>query len=400
MSKRKPIRPSARTANITYAVRDVVILAQQAADEGKDLLRLNIGDPNLFDFTTPPHIVDAVVEAMRSNHCGYSPSSGIAQARQAIAAEAQGKGIRSVQDIFITTGASEAIDVALSALVNPGEKVLAPMPGYPLYSAVIQKLEAIETPYHLDEDNSWQPDTDDIAAKIDDKTRAIVVINPNNPTGSLAAPQALQAIVDLAARRGLVVLADEIYDKLLFDGARHVPLASLSDGVVVTFNGLSKSYLAPGFRLGWGIVSGPAAMVGDYVEAINKLLRARLSAHHPGQYGITAALEGDHSHLQTALEKLTRRRDLTVRMLNEIDGISCVAPGGAFYAFPRLHIDRPDTEFVKGLIRQTGVVVVPGSGFGQKQGTQHFRVAFLAPEQTLQQAYRKIDAFLRTFRKG
>ena len=392
------IVPASRTANIAYAVRDVVLLAQEVAATGKEMLYLNIGDPNLFDFATPPHIIDAVAEAMRANHCGYAPSSGVASARQAIRAEADRKGIKAVQDVFVTTGASEAIDLCLTALLEPGQNVLTPVPGYPFYTAMLTKLQARENFYYLDESNGWQPDVDDIAAKIDDDTRAIVVINPNNPTGSLAGRDTLQAIVDLAAERNLVIFADDIYDKLLLDGAEFVPLASLSDEVpVVTFNGLSKAYLAPGFRLGWGIVSGPADVLGDYIEAINKMLRARLSANHPEQWAIAAALEGDHSHLTEMIAKLTRRRDLTVEMLNAIDNVSCISPGGAFYAFAKLHTDRPDTEFAAELVRQTGVVVVPGSGFGQAPGTQHFRVVFLPDETILEDAYRRIDAFTAAF---
>lgn len=397
--KRQRIEPARRTENITYAVRDVVVLAQQVAATGKEMLYLNIGDPNLYDFRTPDHVVEAVVEAMKANHCGYGPSSGTPGARQAIQAEAESKGIRAIQDVFVTTGASEAIDVALTALANAGENVLVPTPGYPLYGAILNKLGVEERPYYLDESNGWQPDLDDLAAKIDDKTRAIVVINPNNPTGSLADPDTLKGIVDLARQHGLVILSDEIYDKLIFDGRQATPMASLADDVVVlTFNGLSKAYLAPGFRMGWGIVSGPANVTDDYVEAMNKMLRARLSASHPVMWAIEPALAGTQAHLAEVTAKLTRRRDLTVQMLNAIDGVSCVSPGGAFYAFPRLEIDRPDAEFASELLRETGVVIVPGSGFGQRPGTKHFRVVFLPPEEVLEQAYKKIDAFMATFR--
>jgi alanine-synthesizing transaminase len=395
------VQPAVRTANITYAIRDIVVLAEQVAATGREMLYLNIGDPNMYDFRTPEHVVSAVTEAMQANHCGYAPSSGVAPALQAIRAEAERKGIGEIQDIFITTGASEAIETCLAALVNHGDNILVPTPGYPLYGAVLSKLEAFENPYYLDEANGWQPDLADIAAKINEKTKGIVVINPNNPTGSVACRETLQGIIDLADERGLVVFSDEIYDKLIFDGREHVPLASLSGDVpVVTFNGLSKAYLAPGFRIGWGIVSGPADGMEDYIEAINKMLRARLCAHQPGQWAIPTALEGDQTHLAEAIAKLTRRRDLTVEMLNAIDGISCVSPAGAFYAFPRLDIDKPDAQFAAELVRETGVVIVPGSGFGQAPGTQHFRVVFLPDEQTLEHAYRSISEFLAKFRAG
>ncbi len=400
MANARRIVPASRTANITYAVRDVVVLAQQVAATGKEMTYLNIGDPNRFDFATPPHIIEAVHQAMLDNRCGYAPSSGLEAARQAIIDDARRKGARDIQDVFVTTGASEAIDLCLSALLEEGQNILTPMPGYPLYTATLAKLKAKENPYYLDEANGWQPDVKDMAAKINDDTRAIVVINPNNPTGSLASRETLQAIVDLAAERNLMIFADEIYDKLLFDDAETVSIASLAGDVpVVTFNGLSKSYVAPGFRIGWGVVSGPGEVLGDYIEGLNKMLRARLSANHPEQFAIAPALAGDQSHITEMMAKLTKRRDLTVEMLNAIDNISCVSPGGAFYAFARLHTDKPDSLFAAELLRETGVVVVPGSGFGQVPGTQHFRIVFLPNEELLAKAYRQIGQFMAKFCK-
>jgi alanine-synthesizing transaminase len=335
---------------------------------------------------------------MLNNYNGYSPSSGIKQAIDSIAKEAARKKITNVQDIFVTTGASEAIDICLTALVNEGENVLTPTPGYPLYTAIASKLQNMENPYYLDEENGWQPDPDDIRKKINNKTRAIIIINPNNPTGSNCSSDTLKELIRIAKENNLVIFADEIYDKLLFEGENHTSLASLDSEVpIITFGGLSKNYMVPGFRIGWGIVSGNGAVLKDYIEAINKLLRARLSANHPEQYAIPTALEGDQSHLVTANKKLTARRDMTVEMLNAIPGISCVKPEGAFYAFPRLHINTPDNIFVAELIRETGVVVVPGSGFGQRSGTNHFRVVFLPPEETLSKAYKNIAVFTEKF---
>jgi alanine-synthesizing transaminase len=392
------IKPAERTENITYAVRDIILIANEAAKAGKELLYLNIGDPNLFDFAPPKHIVEKTYQAMLANKNGYSPSSGIKEAVDAIEQEAHRKGIDNVLDIFVTHGASEAIEVCLTALVNEGENVLTPTPGYPLYTAIQSKLMTMENPYYLDEDNGWQPDIEDIKSKINDKTRAIVLINPNNPTGSLYKLEILQQIIDLALEHNLVIFADEIYDKLLFDGKKHISIASLNKDVsVITFGGLSKNYFVPGFRLGWGIVSGRKEKLSKYLEAVNKILRARLSANHPEQYAIKPALEGDHTHLTEAMKKLTVRRDITVEMLNAIPGISCVKPEGAFYAFPRIHMEHSDTQFVNGLIRETGVVVVPGSGFGQKPGTQHFRVVFLPDENTLKKAYNNIALQLEKF---
>lgn len=388
------ITPAIRTENITYAVRDIIVIANQVAKTGKEMLYLNIGDPNLFDFEPPKHLVDATYKAMLKNLNGYAPSSGIKEAVEAIEKEAERKGITNVHDIFVTTGASEAIDICLTALVNDGENVLTPTPGYPLYTAIASKLQMMENPYYLNEENGWLPDIDDIKSKINDKTRAIILINPNNPTGSLYTEENLKQIVDLALEHNLVIFADEIYDKLLFDGKKHISIASLNKDVsCITFGGLSKNYMVPGFRIGWGIVSGRKEVLSDYIEAINKILRARLSANHPEQYGIKPSLEGNHDHLVEAMKKLTKRRDLTVEMLNAIPGISCVKPEGAFYAFPRLEMKQPDAHFVAELIKETGVVIVPGSGFGQVPGTKHFRVVFLPNEQILEKAYNAIGKF-------
>lgn len=394
----KKIIPAIRTNNITYAVRDIVVLANEVAKTGKEMLYLNIGDPNLFDFQPPEHLVKATYEAMIKNFNGYAPSPGIQEARDAIEKEAGRKGITNVHDIFITTGASEAIDICLTALVNDGENVLTPTPGYPLYTAIASKLSMMENPYYLNEENNWLPDVEDIKNKINKKTKAIILINPNNPTGSLYTLENLQAIIELALEHELVIFADEIYDKLLFDGKKHVSIASLNKDVsCVTFGGLSKNYMVPGFRIGWGIVSGRKEILSDYIEAINKILRARLSANHPEQYGIKISLEGDQSHLIVANEKLTYRRNMTVEMLNSIEGISCVKPEGAFYAFPQLHRIKSDAHFVSELIKETGVVVVPGSGFGQVSGTNHFRVVFLPNEQILGKAYNAIGDFLKKY---
>ena len=390
----KEIIPAIRTNEIKYAVRDIVVLANEVAKSGKEMLYLNIGDPNLFDFEPPRHMIEATHEAMMKNFNGYSPSSGIKQAVQAIEKEADRKGIKNIQDIFVTTGASEAIDLCLTALVNEGENVLTPSPGYPLYTAIQSKLQTMENPYFLDESNGWQPDIEDIKSKINSKTRGIILINPNNPTGSNCKVETLKKVVDLALEHNLVIFADEIYDKLLMDGEKHVALASLNSEVpIITFGGLSKNYVVPGFRIGWGIVSGKREYISEYIEAINKLLRARLSANHPEQYAIPTALLGDQSHLDVIIKKLTKRRDMTVEMLNAIPGITCVAPQGAFYAYPQLHIKGNDNHYVAELLKETGVVVVPGSGFGQVPGTKHFRVVFLPPENILDKAYKAIAGF-------
>ncbi|MDQ1265257.1 MAG: alanine-synthesizing transaminase [Bacteroidota bacterium] len=392
------IIPAKRTENIKYAIRDITILANEVAKTGMEMLYLNIGDPNVYDFVTPLHVVNATYHAMLENQNGYSPSSGIKKAIEVIEQDSFEKGIDNILDIFITTGASEAIEICLTALLNSGDNFLMPTPGYPLYTAVQSKLELEPNPYYLDENNGWQPDIDDIKSKINPRTKAIVIINPNNPTGSICRRESLQQIIDVAIEHNLLIIADEIYDKLLFDGNKHISIASLNKDVsCVTFSGLSKNFMAPGFRIGWGVASGRAAYMSEFLEAVNKILRARICANHPEQYAIIAALEGSRTHIEEANLKLERRRDLTMEMLGTVDGISLVKPEGAFYAFPSIDVD-DDSRFVAELIKATGVVVVPGSGFGQKPGSQHFRIVILPPEEVLEKSFKLIADFYTSYK--
>ena len=391
----RPVCAAPRLENVRYAIRDLVVLANEVAKTGKKILPLNIGDPLNYDFATPPHMVEAVYKAMRDGHNGYAASSGVPEAVQAIRGEADRKGIRNVQDAFVTSGVSECVDICMAALLDKGETVLTPSPEYPLYSAVLCKLEAPLSPYDLDESNDWAPDIEQIESRITPRTRGIVVINPNNPTGALYSRETLLKIIELARRHNLVIFADEIYDKMSFDAKPHIPLASLANDVtIVTFGGLSKSYLAPGWRIGWGIVSGDPACSKPYVDGINKLLRSRICASHPMQSAIKPALEGPQDHLRVVNEKLRRRRDITTDWAKSDPRVSCVSPGGAFYAFPKIEIPEDDFSFVKKLLAKTGVLVVHGSGFGQKPGTKHFRVVFLPDEDTLRRAYRAISQFM------
>jgi alanine-synthesizing transaminase len=388
-----------RLDNVRYAIRDLASVADEVTKQGHKVLSLNVGDPNIFDFQTPPHLIEAVYKAMRENRNGYAPSPGIPEALESIRAEAARKGISTVQDVFVTSGASEAVDICLTALVNPGETILTPSPDYPLYSAVLCKLGIPVVTYDLNEDDGWQPDLFDLQRKITSRTRALVLINPNNPTGALCSRRMLELVADLARRNNLVILADEIYDKLILGDNNgkddHISIAAVAPDVpVVTFGGLSKNYLAPGWRIGWGIVSGDAAAVKPYVEGIHRLLRARLCANHPEQYAIKAALDGPQDHLVGTRAKLRTRRDLTVQWCNSTPRVSCISPRGAFYAFPRLQINEGDDVFVKELCRQKHVLVVHGSGFGQKPGSHHFRIVFLPDEPTLTRAYQSIGEFI------
>jgi alanine-synthesizing transaminase len=392
----REIAAAQRLDKVRYAIRDLALVADEVTRQGHTVLSLNVGDPNLFDFETPPHLIDAVYRAMKDNKNGYAPSPGIREALDAIRREAARKGISTVQDVFVTSGVSEAVDICLSALINPGEHILTPSPNYPLYSAVLSKLGIPITTYDLNEHDGWQPDLIDIQRKITSQTRAIVLINPNNPTGSLCSRRMLERLAELARQHNLVTFADEIYDKLILDEEhQHLSLAAVApDLSVVTFGGLSKNYLAPGWRIGWGMVSGETAAVKPYIEGIHRLLRSRLCANHPEQYAIKPALDGPQDHLIEVCRKLRSRRDLTVHWANSTPRISCVPPRGAFYAFPRLDTPESDEVFVKELCLQKHVLVVHGSGFGQKAGTRHFRIVFLPDEQTLARAYHGIGEFI------
>ena len=401
VTQTRPIAVSSRLDNVRYAIRDLACVADEVTRLGHKVLPLNVGDPLNFDFQTPSHIIEAAYKAMRDGKNGYAPSPGIAEALEAIRNEATRKGITTVQDVFVTSGVSETVDLCISALVNPGEDILTPSPDYPLYSAVLCKLGIALNTYDLNEDDAWQPELADIERKLTPRTRAIVLINPNNPTGSLCSRQMLERIAEIARRHNLVVFSDEIYDKLILEDTPHIAFAAVAPNVpCITFGGMSKNYLVPGWRIGWGIVSGDAAAVKPYTEGIHRLLRARLCANHPEQYSIKPALEGPQDHLIDVRRKLRSRRDLTQKWCDSTPRLSCVAPRGAFYAFPRIRfpesgIPESDETFVKELIRQKHVMVVHGSGFGQKPGTHHFRIVFLPDEKTLAKAYAGIADFIR-----
>jgi alanine-synthesizing transaminase len=396
MTQVREISPAGRLDNVRYAIRDLASVADQVIAQGHTVLPLNVGDPNAFDFQTPPHLIAAVSKAMADGKNGYAPSAGIPDALEAIRGEAARKGMVSLQDVFVTSGASESVDICLTSLLNPGDNILTPCPDYPLYSAVLSKLGIELNPYYLNEDDAWQPELDDIKRKITPRTRGIVLINPNNPTGSVCSRPMLEQIAELARRNNLVIFSDEIYDKLMIDGDECISIAAVAPDVpVVTFGGLSKNYLAPGWRLGWSFISGNSAEVKPYIAGVHKLLRSRLCANHPEQYAVKIALEGPQDHLVEVCNKLRARRDITMKYCNSIPHMSCVSPRGAFYAYPKLDIPEEDETFVKELILQKHVMVVHGSGFGQKPGSKHFRIVFLPDELTLTRAYKAIAEFMQ-----
>ncbi len=387
-------QPAERTKKITYAIRDVVVEAKKLEKQGHKIIYLNIGDPLKYDFSTPEHMIDAV-EINWHKSSSYADSHGLLEAREAVAREASRLGIKNIteEDVLITSGGSEGITMALGALVNKGENVLVPKPGYPLYMSALNYIEAGINEYYLDEENDWQPDVEDIKKKVNDKTRAIVIINPNNPTGALYTKETLLNIIEVAKEHNLMIFADETYDKILLDDDEFYAAASLTGDVpVVTFNTLSKSYLCPGWRVGWAIFSNCNP---DYAEAVKKLARARLSISHPMQYAVKEALEGDQQHVTDMIIKLRKRRDIIFEKLNSIPKISCVRPKAAFYAFPKIEIDVSDKEFVLDFLKKEHVLLVFGSGFGQKPGEKHFRIVFAASEDALNTAMEKLEKYMK-----
>lgn len=386
-----------RLEGVRYAIRDIAVLGERLAREGKRIIPLNIGDPVAFDFQTPPHLVEAVSKAMRDGRNGYAPSTGLPEALQAIRNDAERQGVHNVRAAFVTYGVSEAADACLTALVNPGENVLVPRPDYPLYSALLTKLEAEVNFYRLDEASGWAPDVEDIERRVDDRTRALLMINPNNPTGALYSRRTLEALAETARRHRLLVIADEIYNKLALDDDAPPAFAAIApDLPVVTLNGISKAYLAPGWRIGWLTVSGPAGILDEYVEAVAKLLRARLSANHPMQYAIQPALEGPQDHLVETRVRLRARRDITMEWAAATPGVECVRPLGAFYAFPKFQINGGDEAFARALLLEKQVMIVHGTGFGMPAGSSYFRIVFLPDEALLRESYRRISDFLRS----
>jgi len=386
-----------RMANVRYAIRDLAVVADEVAREGHKILYLNIGDPCKFDFPTPPHMIEAVHKAMLDGYNSYGESLGIKPAVDAIRHEAEAKGFKDIQSVFVGYGSGEVIDSCLTALVNPGDNVLTPSPEYPLYGAVLAKLDAVPNAYDLDESHSWEPDLDDIERKVNARTRAILLINPSNPTGAVYSRKTLEKLLEIARENNLVILADEIYDKLIYEpGAKHVSIATLAQDVpIITFNGLSKAYLVPGWRIGWAVATGPREALHHYLESVHRLLRARLSAPHPFQHAIKPALEGPQDHIPAMLEKLRRRAQITADWAKRTPRVSLVAPKGAFYAHPSLGIPEDDLTFVTDLLKQKHVLVVHGSGFGEKPGTRHMRIVFLPQDEVLHAAYEKMSDFMQ-----
>jgi alanine-synthesizing transaminase len=388
-----------RVSGFSYAIRNIVSEARKVEASGLTVRYLNIGDPIPFGFATPPHLIEAVERAMHDGANGYTPSAGIAEAREAVAADLGTRGFPTTPDrVLLTSGTSEGIELVLSALVDEGDEVLLPVPTYPLYIAVLAKVGGVPVFYRTDPARGWLPDLDYLSGLIGPRTRALVVIDPNNPTGAVYPPGTRRALLDVAERHGLALLADEVYGDLAYAGPVP-PLGSLEpQAPVITFSSLSKAYLAPGWRAGW-LAMAATDRLDDLLGAVKKLADGRLCSPGPMQHAIVAALEGDRSHQQTFREALRERAQMTAERLGAIEGVSCVAPAAAFYAMPRVALPpgRTDEDFVLGLLRETGILCVYGSGFGLPPESGFFRVVFLASPGELADIYGAIAAFTGSF---
>ncbi|HWI80081.1 MAG TPA: pyridoxal phosphate-dependent aminotransferase [Ramlibacter sp.] len=403
----KTVQKSAKLANVLYDIRGPIMdAAREMEEEGHKIIKLNIGNLALFGFDAPEEIQQDMAHNL-ANSAGYSDSKGIFAARKAVMHYSQQQGIKGVtlDDIYLGNGASELIAMATNALLDTGDELLLPAPDYPLWTAATSLAGGTPVHYLCEEANGWMPDLADIRRKITPATKAIVVINPNNPTGALYSDELLKSIVALAREHNLVILADEVYDKVLYDGVKHTAIASLSQDVLtLTFNSLSKSYRSCGYRAGWMMVSGDKKPAADYIEGLNMLSNMRLCANVPGQYAIQTALGGYQSINELVGEggRLRRQRDLAYELITAIPGVTCVKPSAALYMFPRLdpkvYPITDDRQFLLELLQETRVMLVQGTGFNWRT-PDHFRIVFLPHEDDLREAIGRIAKFLESYRK-
>lgn len=403
----KKIRKSSKLDNVCYDIRGPVLAeANRLERQGNKIIKLNIGNPAPFGFDTPAEIVADII-ANLPNAQGYSDSKGIFAARKAVVHETQRLGIKgvAVEDVFIGNGVSELIMLSMQGLLNNGDEVLVPMPDYPLWTAAVHLSGGHAIHYRCDEENDWQPNLDDIREKITQNTKGIVIINPNNPTGAVYSRPMLEALVKIAEENGLVIFSDEIYDKIVYDGVKHIPTATLvSDSLCVTFNGLSKAYRAAGFRAGWMVLTGNLKAASNYIEGLEMLSSMRLCANVIAQYGIQTALGGYQSinDLIVPEGRLYEQRDQMYDSIMAIDGLSMVKPKGALYGFVKIDIEKfnitDDEKFILDLLREQHILFVHGRAFNW-DAPDHFRVVFLQYRRDIREACDKLNTFLKTYRQ-
>ena len=403
----KTIKKSAKLANVCYDIRGPVLQkAKQMEEEGHKIIKLNIGNLAAFGFDAPEEIQQDIIRNL-PNAAGYTDSKGIFAARKAIMHYTQEKGIKGVtlEDIYVGNGVSELIVMAMNALLDAGDEVLVPAPDYPLWTAAISLSGGTPVHYLCDESQDWMPDLEDMRRKISKHTKAIVIINPNNPTGALYPDHVLKEIIQIAREHHLIVYADEVYDKVLYDGESHTSIASLADDVLfISFNGLSKNYRSCGYRAGWMVVSGDKRRAKDYIEGLDMLASMRLCANAPGQHGIQTALGGYQSIDDLVAEggRMRRQRDLAHELITAIPGVSCVKPKATLYMFPRLdpkvYPIKNDQAFIQELLQEEKVLLVQGTGFNWPH-PDHFRLVFLPHEDDLRVAIGRVARFLENYRK-
>jgi aspartate/methionine/tyrosine aminotransferase len=381
---------------VEYAIRDITLHARQYEKSGRKIIYLNIGDPVKYDFPTPDHIKKALIDAILNNFNYYADSEGILELRQAIVKKESLKGLSiTVEDVLVTNGISEGLDMVAASIVEPNSEILMPGPYYPPYASYVKFYGGKPIEFRLTEDGT--PDLDDIKSKITSKARALCIINPNNPTGEVFNSKNLKQLIDVAAEHDMYIICDEIYDKLVFDQEFTGIGKVAKDAAVILLNGFSKVYLMTGWRCGYICMNSECQKLENIRSNIPKLARVRIAANLPVQKAAVAALQGPQTHIAKTVSKLKKRRDLVVKRLNEIDGISCKLPNGAFYTFPKILFNgwKDDKDFVLDLLNKTGILTVHGSGFGEL-GKGHFRIVYLPNEQVLQEAMDKLGNFINS----
>ena len=397
------VHVSRRVSAFSYAIRNIVAEAKKVEAAGRKVRYLNIGDPVQFGFRTPAHLIEAVERAMRDGHNGYVPSAGIEPARVAVADEYTSRGMPVSPDrVVVTQGTSEGIELALSVLADPGDEVLVPTPTYPLYTAVLSKIGAKAVYYRTDPNRNWQPDLDDIRDKVSTATRAIVVIDPNNPTGAVYPESTRRALISIAERTGMTILADEVYGDVAFNGPTPLLGSLAPDAPIISFSSLSKAYLAPGWRTGW-LVGGRTPRLDEVLAGIRKMADGRLCSPGPMQYAVAPALTGDRSHQTSFARALAERATVTATRLAAIPGMRCVMPQAAFYAMPQITLPpgKTDADYILALLRATGILCVYGSGFGTTPEDGFFRIVYLASPAELHGIFDDMTAFTADFlRRG
>ena len=390
------MKVSDRISHVEYAIRDITLHARQYEKSGRKIIYLNIGDPVKYDFPTPDHIKKALIDAILNNFNYYADSEGILELRQAIVKKESLKGLSiTVEDVLVTNGISEGLDMVAASIVEPNSEILMPGPYYPPYASYVKFYGGKPIEFRLTEDGT--PDLDDIKSKITSKARALCIINPNNPTGEVFNSKSLKQLIDVAAEHDMYIICDEIYDKLVFDQEFTGIGKVAKDAAVILLNGFSKVYLMTGWRCGYICMNSDCQKLENIRNNIPKLARVRIAANLPVQKAAVAALQGPQSYIAKTVTKLKKRRDLVVKRLNEIDGISCKLPNGAFYTFPKILLNRwkDDKDFVLDLLNKTGILTVHGSGFGEL-GKGHFRIVYLPNEQVLQEAMDKLSNFINS----